>query len=127
MPTVEYPAYDVINILPANKWTGQKSLALAVGNIKQSQVKQTLDHDNQYQLQSFVIEDKCKMEQQLRDIQTYIQRLAAILEPDEIVILDQDCIILHTQELEASEQIVPLERRTPAEKFEKTYQPISKI
>ncbi|CAG8699671.1 3122_t:CDS:2 [Gigaspora margarita] len=48
---------------------------------------------------------------------TYIQKLATILELDEIVILDQSCVILHTLEQEASEQIVLLERRTPAEKI----------
>ncbi|CAG8617514.1 17075_t:CDS:2, partial [Gigaspora margarita] len=49
------------------------------------------------------------MEQRLRDIRTYVQRLATILELDEIVILDQNCVILRTLEQEATKQIGELD------------------
>ncbi|RIB06394.1 hypothetical protein C2G38_2217234 [Gigaspora rosea] len=49
------------------------------------------------------------MEQRLIYIRTYVQRLATVLEPDEIVILDQGCVIFRIPEQKALEQIGELD------------------
>ncbi|RIB04429.1 hypothetical protein C2G38_2222438 [Gigaspora rosea] len=76
----------------------KEARALALGNIKRSQEKQKINHDNQYTLHSFSIRDKAC---------------------DETVIVDRDQVILRTSIQEIAEFMTLLERKTMAKKIRK--------
>ncbi|CAG8766697.1 9102_t:CDS:1, partial [Racocetra fulgida] len=53
-----------------------------------------------------------RMENRLNDIRTYVQRLAAVLDPGELILLDCDQVTLQVADQEVSENIVIPERKT---------------
>ncbi|RIB02981.1 hypothetical protein C2G38_2049640 [Gigaspora rosea] len=57
------------------------------------------------------------MEKRLDDIRTYVQRLAAVLEPEETLLLDQNQVTLRAADQEVSEDIFIPERKTLAERI----------
>ncbi|CAG8839836.1 15867_t:CDS:1, partial [Racocetra persica] len=57
------------------------------------------------------------MEKRLDDIRAYVQRLAAVLEPEEMLLLDRDQVMLCVADQEVSEDIFIPERMTLAERI----------
>ncbi|CAG8723630.1 9636_t:CDS:2, partial [Gigaspora margarita] len=72
-------------------------------------------HNGSYKLRT--LDGKVVAQSVHENIRTHIQRLAAALESDEVIILDRDCVILRTSGQEFLEQIVLPERKTSAGKI----------
>ncbi|RIB29850.1 hypothetical protein C2G38_2154362 [Gigaspora rosea] len=59
------------------------------------------------------------IERRLENIKILVQKLVATLEPDELVLLDQDRVTLRTNNQEVSDNVVIPKRRTLAERIHK--------